>query len=67
MLALNSGHTIRHIAAPHLIRFCYCKLSLKAIRDPVRRKGRLIIRRDGRCLARTGTLVLCCDLSTMDY
>lgn|GEM_PF-1600597 len=33
MPALNSGHTIRHIAAPHLIRFCHCKLSLKAIRD----------------------------------
>lgn len=33
MPALNSGHTVRHIAAPHLVRFCHCELSLKAIRD----------------------------------
>lgn len=24
---------IRHVAAPHLIRLCYCKVSLKVIRD----------------------------------
>ena len=33
MPALNSGHTIRHVAAPHLIRLCHCKLTLKVIRD----------------------------------
>ncbi|KJM84008.1 hypothetical protein SS33_24745 [Enterobacter kobei] len=33
MPALNSGHTIRHIAAPYLIRLCHCELSLKVIWD----------------------------------
>ena len=33
MPALNSGHTIGHITAPHLIWFRYGELSLKMIRD----------------------------------
>ena len=33
MLALNSGHTIHHVAAPHLIWFCHCELPPKVIRD----------------------------------
>ncbi|PPK00412.1 hypothetical protein CSC89_20370 [Klebsiella pneumoniae] len=32
MPALNSGHTIGHITAPHLIWFRYGELSLKMIR-----------------------------------
>lgn len=33
MPALNSGHTIGHITAPHLIWFRYGELSLKMILD----------------------------------
>mgnify|MGYP007135575244 FL=1 len=33
MPALNSGHTIGNITAPHLIWFRYGELSLKMIRD----------------------------------
>ncbi len=32
MLALNSGHTVGHVAAPGLIRFRYCKLAIQMIR-----------------------------------
>ncbi len=33
MPALNSGHTVGHIATPDLVWFCYGKLSGKNIRD----------------------------------
>lgn len=33
MLALNSGHTIGHVTAPHLVWLCYSELSLKVIWD----------------------------------
>lgn len=33
MLALNSGHTERHVATPDLVRLCYSKLANQMIRD----------------------------------
>lgn len=33
MLALNSGHTIRHVATSHLIWLCHGELPFKIVRD----------------------------------